>query len=116
MIWIPQLIFRNSLEDINIVNDAFSTLLVDKESSAVLNSKKELQENEVFEGGFNPFVYQRIYDLVFKCEFGLAKYPFDWQLCFIQVRHFELRTCIPIRNSIILQNTLLVINKLSILL
>ena len=87
MIWIPQLIFRNSLEDVNIVNDAFSSLLVDKESSGILNSKKEIQENEVYEGEFNPFVYQRIYDLVLKCEFGLAKYPFDWQLCFVQVRH-----------------------------
>ena len=84
-IWIPRLVFCNSLSEIRISNDDFSSLEVLRLGRPHLNSPIELQKNELFDGAENPLVYTRVYSLELQCNFELKWYPFDYQECFILV-------------------------------
>jgi len=84
-IWIPRLVFSNSLVEERISNDDFSSLEVLRWGKATLNSPSELQKNELFDGAENPLVYTRVYSLHLQCNFELKWYPFDFQECYIQV-------------------------------
>jgi len=84
-IWIPQLVFANSLPEFHIENDPNSILMVRKEGSPILNEFSDLQENEFYSGSNNPFVYERFIDLNLRCNYEFSKYPFDQQSCSIQV-------------------------------
>jgi len=84
-VWIPKLIFSNSLPEVRIENDASSYLMVKQESSARLDKNNNLQENELFDGSQNPFIYKRYFDLNLRCNFQFSSYPFDEQVCNILV-------------------------------
>ena len=85
VIWIPRLVFSNSLNEIRIANDEFSSLEVLRSGEAKLDSLNYLYKNEIFDGASNPFLYRRVYSLDLQCDFELAYYPFDYQECFIRV-------------------------------
>jgi hypothetical protein len=46
-----------------------------------LNTADQIQENEIFEGATNPFVYQRYFDLEVRCNYKFYNFPFDQQEC-----------------------------------
>ena len=89
-LWIPQLIFSNSLPEIYIKNDEDSYLMVRQESLSRLNGNNNLQENELFDGTQNPFIFEHFFDLKLRCNFEFSNYPFDEQICYILVSHFLL--------------------------
>ncbi len=97
VIWIPRLVFSNSLLEIRISNDDFSSLEVLRLGSPHLNSPSELHKNEIFDGAENPLVYTRVYALVLQCNFELKWYPFDYQECFILVS--EINHCYKCKPS-----------------
>ena len=84
-LWIPKLIFSNSLPEVQVTNDELSLLMVKQESDSKMYDENELQENEFYEGHSNPFIYQRYYDLNLRCNYEFSKYPFDQQNCSIIV-------------------------------
>jgi hypothetical protein len=84
-LWIPQLIFSNSLPEVHIENDAYSYLMVKQESAPRLDKISNLEENELFDGSKNPFIFKRYYDLKLRCNFEFSSYPFDQQVCYILV-------------------------------
>lgn len=86
IIWLPVLIFSNSIEETVLKFDKFCAVIVQKMGQPVQNSQLEIYENEIFYGENNPFVYNRTYELQLACMFELQKYPFDYQHCFIDVR------------------------------
>jgi hypothetical protein len=59
-VWIPELVFSNSVGDVQIVNDDFAYLMVRREQvePAVLTSEA-LNEDQFFSGSQNPFVLTR---------------------------------------------------------
>ncbi len=59
-VWIPGLVFSNSVGDVQIVNDDFAYLMVRREQvePAVLTSEA-LNEDQFFSGSQNPFVLTR---------------------------------------------------------
>jgi hypothetical protein len=59
-VWIPELVFSNSVGDVQIVNDNFAYLMVRREQvePAVLTSEA-LNEDQFFSGSQNPFVLTR---------------------------------------------------------
>ena len=83
--WLPRLIFGNSMNADSLKFDDLSSVIVQRKGPRTLNSFTELQENEIFDGEDNPFVYNRTYDLNLSCIFKLENYPFDYQNCFIEV-------------------------------
>ena len=85
-IWIPNLVFSNSVGDLQIKNDEFAYLMVQRtEMAAKVKSIVELHEDEYFLGSGCPLELSRIYDLELHCQFQLINYPFDYQLCLIIV-------------------------------
>ena len=59
-------------------------------SSPTLNTNDQIQENEIFEGATNPFVYQRYFDLEVRCNYKFSDYPFDKQECQVIVSTTQL--------------------------
>jgi len=84
-VWLPRLIFLNSMDENSLKFDDLSSVIVQRKGPRTLNSYSELQENEIFDGENNPFVYNRTYDMNLSCIFKLENYPFDFQNCFIEV-------------------------------
>jgi hypothetical protein len=91
-IWIPNLVFENSLRDAFIQIDDLSSLKVMREGQPRLSLNQYLQENEEFLGANNPLVYSRNYDLPLWCEFELHYFPFDHQQCYLTVSYLKLYT------------------------
>ncbi len=48
-IWIPKLIFSNSLPEVQLLNDDLSFLMVRQESQPTLNSENEIVENLIYD-------------------------------------------------------------------
>jgi hypothetical protein len=90
MIWIPRLFFDNSVLDIYIDNDPFSSIDILKNGSPMRNPHHELLENYLYSGDKSPLVYTRDFDLKFRCEFELRFFPFDHQHCYIKVIQLTL--------------------------
>jgi hypothetical protein len=89
-IWIPRVMFGNSLVETQIKNDGFSFIQVLREGEPTVNSPNKLNANEMYAGAENPFVYKRVYNLDLSCEFDLEDYPMDYQTCYICVRFCSL--------------------------
>jgi hypothetical protein len=85
-IWIPGLIFDNSVEENRIENDHFSSLIVQQSGPGIHKLNQVLQENMDFVGSENFLIYSRTYKMDLVCEFEQHNYPFDIQTCSIKVR------------------------------
>jgi hypothetical protein len=86
-LWIPNLVFDNSVEDVQISNDPFSSLIVSNTGNSTITINKNLQENKEYDGSDNGITYSRVYKMKLLCIFEQQKYPFDLQTCFIKVNH-----------------------------
>jgi hypothetical protein len=84
-IWIPNLVFDNSIKDFQIKNDGFSTLTINQTGNATTVLNLDLQEDQKYNGTDNNLIYSRCYKMNLLCDFELRFYPFDAQKCTIQV-------------------------------
>ena len=84
-IWLPRIIFSNSVKQDFLKFDDISSVIVQRKGLPIPNTAEEIHKDETFDGLTNPIVYTRAYDLKFSCDFDLRKYPFDYQNCFIDV-------------------------------
>ena len=84
-IWIPNLIFSNSLTCETIYIDQSSSLTIERKTDPYLPPIDGFKENYLYSGSENPLLYNDTYELTFHCDFDLIKYPFDTQHCFIKV-------------------------------
>ena len=83
-IWMPPLQFTNTPKRI-LENDDETTISVIRTGKYVLNEINELHEARVFKGDENMMRYSRNYQKDFRCEYELAYYPFDTQICNIEI-------------------------------
>jgi hypothetical protein len=91
-VWIPNLVFDNSIIDFHIQNDDFAVVRIHQMSAGVSSWNDELQENLEYNGTSNNLVFSRSYKLSLKCEFDQKEYPFDFQDCSIKVQKNIFRT------------------------
>jgi hypothetical protein len=84
-IWIPNLVFDNSVKDIQIENDAFSTLVINQNGNATRDMNAYFQDDEKYNGTENSLVYLRNYKIKLLCDFDQHYFPFDCQTCTIKV-------------------------------
>jgi hypothetical protein len=84
-IWIPNLLFANSIKERLVENDKFSILAIQQNGTGQQITNEYLQENIVYKGSENFLVYSRIYMMDLGCEFEQHSFPFDSQTCSIQV-------------------------------
>jgi hypothetical protein len=85
-IWLPNLVFYNSILDSQVAHDDFSTLMINQTGNATTVLNSYLQEDEMFNGTENSLVYFRSYKMTLLCEFQQQYYPFDYQTCTIKVK------------------------------
>jgi hypothetical protein len=85
-IWIPGLVFDNSVEEKRVEKDHFSTLTVQQSGPGNHRLNEFLQENMEFKGSENFLIFSRTYKMDLVCEFEQHNYPFDIQTCSIKVR------------------------------
>ena len=85
-IWIPNLVFANSVTNAFVQEDILSTVWIKNQNeSPTIALNSDLQKNEEYKGALNPLIFERIYDLQLQCVFSLRCYPFDFQQCYIEV-------------------------------
>ena len=84
-LWIPNLIFENSLTGNHIDNHDLSSLSVKLEAEPKTKFNFKLHEHEEFAGDSNPLIFESSYELKLGCDFDLHAYPFDTQHCLIMV-------------------------------
>jgi hypothetical protein len=86
-IWIPNLVFDNSIKDLQIKNDHFAILEINQNGTGILSFNKDnLKENLEFNGSSNNMMFSRSYKMSLICNFEQHNYPFDYQKCFIEVK------------------------------
>ena len=80
-IWIPKLVFHNTVGKHGTFDDEKLSLSIIKHGS-FKHSGIETQDNiNIFEGNENDLVSERIYDMSWICEYDMTWYPFDTQKC-----------------------------------
>ena len=85
-IWFPDFYFDNTKEKVkNIINDS-AVLRVLRDGSGVLSSSEDTENKLIFRGGENWLQYQRFYSQLFHCNFHLGWYPFDHQVCYLDIK------------------------------
>ena len=84
-IWIPNLLFANSIKERLVENDKFSILAIEQNGTGVQETDKYLQENMLYKGSENAVIYSRTYTMDLGCEFEQHSFPFDTQTCSIEV-------------------------------
>ncbi len=85
-LWLPTLYFANNddLEQTEV--DKKTTLSVHRLTIGLINDLEDLREDLLYPGNQNPFYLTRLYTVTFHCKFQLQKFPFDRQICPIQLR------------------------------
>ena len=98
-LWIPKLLFTNSLPLFQMANDADSVVKIKKEGAPLPRDHNDLQENQLYSGSTNRVQLERNIYLSLRCHFEFSFFPFDQQSCGIMVKSF-----ISLLNSVSLGN------------
>ena len=85
-IWFPDFYFDNTREKVKSSIDGKSALSVVRKGSGMLTSLQDTENKLTFSGEENFIQYERFYSEEFHCDFYLHWYPFDQQLCFIDIK------------------------------
>ena len=101
-IWIPPLVFTNSKDNGILANDEKTIISILKMSEPKFNNYKELRNAAIFEGRDTLIKYTREYQMKMICNYELQFYPFDHQICTIDV---EIPTLLQDYIDIYPQNT-----------
>ena len=83
--WIPPLLFNNTNQNIKVQNDENTNMVVDRMGKHTYAPIEELNENYVYSGAENKIIFGRLYVIKQGCHFKLENYPFDTQVCLIEV-------------------------------
>ena len=86
--WIPPLVFNNTNENIKVQNDEDANIVIRRLGTHTIAPILELNENYVYSGGENSIVFNMGYVIKQGCNFELQNYPFDTQVCKIEVSHY----------------------------
>merc|ERR1712130_841760 len=84
-IWTPTIIFSNSPLSDQTILDQQAVLTVAKRTGPIPALPEEEVEVAYYSGAKNPVTYTRTFKNTFACVFNLKKYPFDTQVCKIQL-------------------------------
>ena len=84
-IWIPPLVFSNTENNEILKNDEKTIVSILKIGPPMFKDHKELHEAAIFNGNENIISYHREYQRKIVCNYDLKMYPFDRQICTIDV-------------------------------
>ena len=87
IIWVPTIIFSNTREDLTSKNDekAFAKVIRNPEVNGTLISTDVNEDILVYQGSQNEIRINRVYEVEFICTYDMQYYPFDIQICTIDL-------------------------------
>ena len=83
--WIPPLVLNNTDEYIKVQNDEDANIVIRRLGGHTIAPIEELNENYVYSGAENSIIFGLGYVNTQGCNFKLENYPFDTQVCQIEV-------------------------------
>ena len=83
--WKPPLILSNSLDLASIIENKYLLIEVEKQGQGVPENEKVLYEGMTYNGNENDLVMSAKIDNDFACSYQLHNYPFDSQICSIDI-------------------------------
>ena len=96
-IWLPPLVYSNTVDDVPILNGNLMRVKVLRQSEPKPNDVSIINEGNQFSGEENELFLAAKDELIFKCTFDLSRFPFDYQNCSI-----DLKLPIELKNYITL--------------
>ena len=84
-IWLPRFVFENTKEKSTSVVDDKTVVWVERNGIEEISDITSMENKLLYKGSENPIIYKRFYNIVFECEYLLHWYPFDYQLCLIEI-------------------------------
>ena len=85
-IWVPPLNFLNVVGN-SPTEGEDPSLLILKQTEGRVTGPEEIDESIQYEGSENSLVLVKRYQLTHDCPFNLLYYPFDTQLCKLEVKN-----------------------------
>jgi len=82
--WIPEMSLPNALQAEGTQVDDGATLFILKLGSRMPDDLSIAREAKVYRGDECPLVMQKEYFILFACDFNLAMYPFDSNVCTLE--------------------------------
>ena len=80
-IWVPTILFSNTREDFTSKNDDQASAKVIRENYGTLLSLETNEDVLVYKGSQNTIQINRVYEIDFLCNYDMRFYPFDIQIC-----------------------------------
>ena len=84
-IWIPTLCFHNTETKATTLTDLKSKMYIDRNGSLTYSTPEVLENTHYYKGSENWLTQTRTYDVAFICKYKLLWYPFDTQICHINI-------------------------------
>ncbi|CAL4116894.1 unnamed protein product, partial [Meganyctiphanes norvegica] len=84
-IWSPWVDFTNTEGNHVTILDEQAFALIIRNGSGTVGDNSNPQEIELYSGLLNPLRISRQYGKKFQCTFQLSAYPFDEQVCYMQL-------------------------------
>ena len=87
IVWVPKIIFSNTREDLTSKNDkkSFVKVVRNPRVNGTLISNDENKDILVYQGSQNELKINRVYEIEFICTFDIRYYPFDIQVCTVDL-------------------------------
>ena len=84
-LWIPFLVFENTDHSEATEGTKDTELTLTREGEYITSDMDQVEEINIFEGQFNRITFEQIYTKQFECVYDLVLYPFDTQVCTVNL-------------------------------
>ena len=85
MIWVPSILFFNTRDHLTSKNDDQTFITVSKRENGTLMGPAHNEDTMVYKGSRNELMLSRVYEVNFICIYDMQYYPFDVQICTIDM-------------------------------
>ena len=84
-VWIPNLVFTNTQNNENTKGNDDSEVTVTREGNYTVSKIDVVEEINIFNGKDNKLTFEMTYTKTLRCDYQLQMYPFDKQLCTMDI-------------------------------
>ena len=84
-IWTPILRFHNTESKATTISDSESWITIKRQGNFSYEDAGSLENRHNYVGSENEITQTRTYNINFICNYGLGNYPFDTQICFMNI-------------------------------
>ena len=84
-LWTPTIVFWNTKNQLRTVNDKNTFGSIRREGNGSIIEKEVNEDIEVYTGSENFITISRVYSIKYFCEYDMRWYPFDQQICTIDM-------------------------------